>query len=438
MSEYNLYRSRRYFNSLDGIRALSILAVIWHHTEGGTGGRALARFGFLGVDMFFVLSGFLIVTLLLRERDREGDISLRGFYLRRGLRIWPVYYGLLAVLTFLYLLKLRSRAAPEFFADLPYLLTYTMNWVEAASIMAIAWSLAAEEQFYLVWPPIEKWLSRWAWVLLIGILVANQAVNFLMVDGRLAVWMSPWKVPMMCQATFTPICLGVVLAHALHSPRGFQTFERFLRAPWTPAAVLGILILNLWLAPTDIAGWPRLSIQVIMTILLGSCVIRDLHWLSPVLDNPVMRRIGIVSYGIYLYHLLGLHLTGIVLKRSGIAFPDAPFLMTLLVTWGMAEVSYRLYEQPFLRLKDALGRRLGKAGVARAEPALQAFITEPARAEGPLIEASVRARPHLDNARAAAAAYRRPSERRAWSPLRDARWSPRFDWSPRRRKRPVP
>jgi peptidoglycan/LPS O-acetylase OafA/YrhL len=385
--QYSYYRSRSYFNSLDGLRALSILAVVWHHTEGETGGLALARLGFLGVDMFFVLSGFLIVTLLLRERDRQGDISLRGFYLRRSLRIFPAYYGLLAVLTLIYTLKPNGRTPPGFFADLPYLLTYTINWVQSASIMAIAWSLAAEEQFYLVWPPIEKWLSRRAWAVLLGILAVNQAVNFLMVDGRLAAWLSPWRVPGMCQITFTPICLGVALAHALHSPRGFRTFERLLGASWAPAAVLGVLILDLGSAPPDLTGWPRLSIQVLMAILLGSCVIRDPHWLSPVLDNSVMRRIGVVSYGIYLYHLLGLHLAGIVLRWSGLAFPYADFLITMLVSWGMAELSYRFYEKPFLRLKDALGRRWARAGVTRTESAEGAPITEVSPGDRPPVKA---------------------------------------------------
>lgn len=372
--EYRLYRSRRHFHSLDGIRALSILAVVWHHTSADEAGLALSRFGFLGVDMFFVLSGFLIVTLLLRERDREGDISLRGFYLRRSLRIFPIYYGLLAVLGVVCLVKPDGKTAPGFFKDLPYLLTYTMNWVQASSMMGIAWSLAAEEQFYLIWPPVEKWLSRWAWAVLLGILAVNQAVNFLMVGGRLAALVAPWPVPPMAQATFTPICLGVALAHILHSPRGFGRFARWVSAPWMPAAMVGIILLDLWNAPADISGWPRLSVQLMMAIFLGSCVIRPSHWLSPLLDHPAMKRIGAVSYGIYLYHLIGMHLAGIVLGRTGVSFPGDTFVLTVLITWGMAEVSYRFYEQPFLRLKEALGRR--KARVVQAATAPEEPVAE--------------------------------------------------------------
>lgn len=366
--DYGLYRSRRYFHSLDGIRALSILAVIWHHAEPETADASIARLGFLGVDMFFVLSGFLIVTLLLRERERAGAISLRGFYLRRSLRIFPIYYGLLAVLTVAYTLKPGGKTAAGFFEDLPYLLTYTTNWVHTASIMGIAWSLAAEEQFYLLWPPIEKWLSRWAWAVLLVIVAINQAANFLLAGGQLEAWFGPGRVPPMSQITFTPICLGVALAHLLHSPRGFRIFSRLFPAPGAPGVLLAVLLLVLWYAPENLAGWPRPVIQLLMTLFLGSCVIREWHVLSPVLDNPAVRRIGAVSYGIYLYHLLGLHLAKMILDRGHVSFPHRDFFGCFLVTWGIAELSYRFYEQPFLRLKEAMSRRPSRQGAPGALP----------------------------------------------------------------------
>lgn len=89
---------QRTFGSLDGLRAISIIGVVWHHTGADTGLRGMTR-GFLGVDLFFVISGFLIVSLLLRERRRTGAISLRAFYARRLLRIFPLYYGVLGTLT---------------------------------------------------------------------------------------------------------------------------------------------------------------------------------------------------------------------------------------------------------------------------------------------------------------------------------------------------
>jgi peptidoglycan/LPS O-acetylase OafA/YrhL len=304
--------------------------------------------------MFFVLSGFLITTLLLRERDRRSDISLRAFYLRRSLRIFPVYYAVLAALTLFYSVRPGGNSAPGFFHDLPYLVTYTSNWIVPTSIMAIAWSLAVEEQFYLLWPPIEKWLSRWTGAILVGLL----AISVLTAAHLLDRWVPPgvaWVIGHVI--LFTPICLGVALAHLLHSPRGFRGVARFFSSPWAPAAVLGVLFIDLWYAPKDITGWPRLGIHVLMTAFLASCVIRDRHWLSPVLDNRLMRRVGVVSYGIYLYHMMGIHAAGAILRCGYISFTFDLFWIGFLITWCMAELSYRFFERPFLRLKEALSWR---------------------------------------------------------------------------------
>src|SRR5262245_53398656 len=105
-SGHDAYRSRRVFGSLDGLRGLSIAAVVWHHTQQEKQGLGAylpgARLGFLDVDLFFVLNSFLIMTPLLRERERSGTISLRDFYARRALRIFPLYYGVLLAFTLLY------------------------------------------------------------------------------------------------------------------------------------------------------------------------------------------------------------------------------------------------------------------------------------------------------------------------------------------------
>jgi peptidoglycan/LPS O-acetylase OafA/YrhL len=357
LDAYSQYRERRYFGSLDGLRALSILAVVWHHTQPEFTWLPAGRLGFLGVDMFFVLSGFLIVTLLLREQDRDGDISLRRFYLRRSLRIFPAYYGLLAILALVFWLKPGGSNGPRFFRDLPYLITYTANWIPPASFMALAWSLAMEEQFYLLWPPVEKWLGRRVWLVLILILAVNQAINFLEAGGQLRSWFGPVVADLSAiQITFTPICLGVLLAHVLHSPPGFRRVARTVAAPWAPVVVLGALVLVCNLVPGGLQGWPRLSIQFLMTVLLASCVVREDHRLRPVLKSPPLRRIGVISYGIYLYHQVALFIGLVVLTRTGLRFPLDLFWLCLLFSWLIAELSYRYYETPFLSLKEALSR----------------------------------------------------------------------------------
>src|SRR5262245_12093123 len=148
------------FGSLDGLRALSIVPVVWHHATPHPLDGALGR-GPLGVDLFFAISGFLITTLLLRERD-ERTIDLRSFYVRRTLRIFPLYYVVLGAFI-AHAIFFRAPGAPRdhFLASLPSYATYTSNWfvdnaVSHAVVFSFAWSLATEEQFYLGFP----WILR--------------------------------------------------------------------------------------------------------------------------------------------------------------------------------------------------------------------------------------------------------------------------------------
>lgn len=139
-ADYAAYRTRRTFGSLDGFRCMSILAVLWHHSRGDVEFGRMGLRGFLGVDMFFVLSGFLIVTLLLREHSRNGEISLKAFYARRTLRIMPLYYGLILGSTVLFLgFRPDGQTAQGLRESLPFLLTYTTNWVEIDIFLGITW-----------------------------------------------------------------------------------------------------------------------------------------------------------------------------------------------------------------------------------------------------------------------------------------------------------
>jgi peptidoglycan/LPS O-acetylase OafA/YrhL len=142
-----------------------------------------------------------------------------------------------------------------------------------------------------------------------------------------------------------------------------------------PLFLLVGLVLLCNVVPADISGWPRLSIHILMALLLASCVIRKEHWLTPILDRNPLRRIGVVSYGIYLYHLFGQHLGNALLSRMGVSFTGALFITSLLITWAGAELSFRLYESPFLRLKDRLSR-------SRAVPVEETGLIADGQGEG--------------------------------------------------------
>lgn len=347
------YLAIRTFPSLDGLRCLAVVAVVWHHTAPRTAMLPMTDRGFLGVDMFFVLSGFLIVTLLLRERDRHGRISLRDFYMRRTLRIFPLYYAIVLGLAALVLLRPQMTMAGSYLQDLPWLLTYTSNWAGVTGLMAIAWSLAAEEQFYLVWPAVERLFSRWLLPIWVVAVLVNQAFNFQLLDA----WLPPGKRHAdleILQATFTPILFGVALAHVLHHR---TTFDRL--APWlgrrsTPIVLLTVLLL-LANAPIETAGALRLAIHVVMVLLLGSLVVRS-DTLGGLLTLRPVVRIGLVSYGVYLLHMFVRHGAVAVLDRAPVRIPGDLFAIVLVGTWLAAELSFRLFETRFLALKKRFAR----------------------------------------------------------------------------------
>ncbi len=348
------YLGTRIFGSLDGVRGLCILAVIWHHATPRVPGLFFER-GFLGVDMFFVLSGFLIVTLLLRERDRTGTISLRKFYARRTLRIFPIYYLVLVTVLLSYLVtKPRSGSARDYYADLPFLLTYTSNWVHVqARNMGIMWSLATEEQFYLAWPVIEKCLRPfWVAVVLTCVLGLNQLVNFGVLDGFFTSFYGSEPHLPILDATFTPIALGVLLAHLLHGPKTFGLLLPLLGRR-VSCVILGALLLGLVaLWPGDVSGAGRLSIQLAMMLVLGSLVATEDHWARSFLNIPALAYLGTISYGIYLYHMWAIHPVRIGFEKLGWNMESfAYFFAALVASTIVAGLSYRFIERPLLKLK---------------------------------------------------------------------------------------
>ncbi len=351
---HHRYRHRRHFESLDGVRCLAIFGVLWHHggmSDGGLGDR-----GFLGVDLFFVLSGFLIVTLLLRERATHGSISLKKFYIRRTLRIFPPYYALLTGLAVLYLFAPGLNTASGFWTCLPFYLTYTSNWsIAQAANLGIMWSLATEEQFYLVWPAVEKYLrSRWLGVALIGVIVLNQLINFGLFDNFFAWLYGMDSVPPLwiLDTTFTPIAFGVVIAHLLHREETFGWLAAFLSNRYSPVLLLLSLLIALVYLPADLSGWPRLLIHFLMAIWLASLVIREDHYLHVCLAAKPIAFVGTISYGIYLYHMFVFYFIDKLGNRFGLHSLEVLFVLKVAATIAFAFLSYRWLEKPCLRLKQ--------------------------------------------------------------------------------------
>lgn len=356
--EYRDFLARRHFGSLDGIRCIAILVVLWHHSaiSSNISLGGISERGFLGVDLFFVLSGFLIVTLLLREKSRRGEIALGKFYMRRTLRIFPPYYALLALLVVVYLAIPNLNTAAGFFNCLPYYVTYTSNWslLQAANL-AIIWSLATEEQFYLVWPAVEKFLRPWAIAVVLGAVIGvNQLINFGLLDGlfaRIYETQGRPNLPIL-ECTFTPIALGVVAAHVLNNSRGYVLARQWLGGRYSPLALSVLIVILLICLPGDLSGWPRLAIHIAIALWLASLVVREDHIMRPILAAAPITFIGAVSYGMYLYHMWVFHAVGVGCRSLEIRSELAVFALNVAATIVVATASYRLLERPFLAMKD--------------------------------------------------------------------------------------
>lgn len=339
-------RSRPHYPSLDGLRCLAILPIVWHHATPRPLDGVLGR-GPLGVDLFFAVSGFLITSLLLHERRSAGRVDLRRFWARRSLRIFPLYYLVLGGFT-LHALLLRAPgpARDHFLENLPFYATYTSNWllhgaVDHPIVFAFAWSLAAEEQFYLVWPPVLRWLrGTIAPAFVMFVLVAlDQAAE----RGWLAGLLDEGIALRMMRSFATPIGLGALLAIASDSPRLSPIVRRMFGQRWSSAVALAALV------GAVVLPLPVLPTHVVMTALVGACALRRDHLLAPMLENRLVRHIGTVSYGIY---LLNVSVVSACRRLVGDDHTVLLFLVSTAASVLVATATYRWVERPFLALRD--------------------------------------------------------------------------------------
>jgi peptidoglycan/LPS O-acetylase OafA/YrhL len=351
---FQAYRATRYFGSLDGLRGMSILAVVWHHSLSGHGhdaGFRILERGYHGVGLFFAISGFLITTLLLRERDRHGRIDYPSFFKRRALRIFPLFYAVLALYCVVVPLVHGGTAREAaFFANLPYHLVYLSNWLPEAPF-GHAWSLACEEQFYLVWP--------WVMILFAGLrplvgVLALWAFKLLLFGGVLAGRFDPESFAV---AFFSKIpdsiLAGILAAFALHHPRGHAIARGLVAwpgAPFVAAAAVGAALWSPWHHEQYL--WLPLS----FALLVASVVIREDQAAASILKRGPLPWLGRVSYGVYLIHMLVL---AAIARAAGAALPAGSpgrFLAALLASTLLALLSFRYFEKPFLSMKERFSR----------------------------------------------------------------------------------
>ena len=343
---------------LDGIRGGAILVVILHNS--GRFPRLFAN-GWMGVDLFFVLSGFLITGILLDTKESES--YFKNFYARRCLRIWPLYYSLLLFMFVLVPLLRPSEAHIVFEKSSPWWAypLFLQNFLipistNAAGPLAITWSLAIEEQFYLVWAVVVRFCS-YAQVrrIAIAVICLSPALRFYLALHQVHLYTNVFS-------RLDGLMAGSLLALVVRSEKFLPS--RFVRLAWISlfiAAPLAFLTAGL-----D-ASWIVFSFTALASAaFVYLALFSTQRWLRLALTNRFLVYTGTISYGLYLLHKIPFDVAqSLHLERH----PLLTLPITIAGGYALAALSWNFLEKPFLRLKRFFGPR-----PSRLQPSDSEFV----------------------------------------------------------------
>lgn len=346
----NATRRFKYIPALDGLRGIAVLLVLGFH-----GNLPGFKGGWIGVDIFFVLSGFLITVLLLEERAITGGIALRSFYMRRVLRLVPaLLIAVIGVFPILILQKLlfnfSDATLSRTIKAVPYALTYTMNLYRSfatgvGGLLGHTWSLAMEEQFYLAWPLAVIWLGRRENIdrRVIKVGLVGAAISMILRVGAILADIRHGAVHDFPLTRADGLLLGCALA-------GLWVWKPiFLRHAGLPAAKVALLLIGACTILSDQSShWgltTGLTTAVVAAVVLTAHITYQHSTVTTLLEWKPLVEIGRRSYGLYLYHwpiFMGIGMAKIGLKTP-LAFASA---------FAAAWISYALVERRFLAMKD--------------------------------------------------------------------------------------
>lgn len=354
--------NRLHYPALDGLRGLAILLVVVYHNFGFIN---VFFFGWLGVDLFFVLSGFLITDILLKTLHQKD--YLKKFYMRRVLRIFPLYY-LCLILFLLIIPQLNIAFDIKYYTDNQvWLWTYLQNWLyifknpDQTNTLNHLWSLAVEEQFYLLWPLVILVIRKPKHLLLFISLLLVAVLGL-----RLWIWTNQVAdLAYFNLYTFTRIdgiCIGCMVALLLRINKGFLSRYTSLIVLFFAALNFAFFFINRrynfsfpYLA---LAGYTTFAMM--FGLLINEAVTGKTKLINFVFNNSLLKFFGKISYGFYIFHwpvyiLLGPYLFSRVSKfASGSSLQFTVSVIATLAAVGISWLSYQYYEKRFLKLKDKL------------------------------------------------------------------------------------
>lgn len=349
-----------YMLQLDSLRAIAVLVVIASHYAHEF--FLFFNWGFAAVFLFFVLSGFLISGILLRARHKDERnntpkiLSLKRFYLRRTIRIFPLYYAMVIF---------GIIMVPAIQDNWVWHVSYTLNFQMAlagkyfSGITGPFWSLGVEEQFYLVWPLIVLFTPlRWLPSVLFIVIFLGPLSRFVCVACNF----SPQAVSYLPTSCLDALGLGSLLAFSKH-PYGREKYGNFSFGVGAGIGALSFLIILLlhyiyaWAQPVvDILAPLSLSLIFAWIVLkcsegIGGVAGQALKW------QPLIY-LGKISYGLYALHILGFTVTKAVFETLSISSRGALSCASLVTTLVIASLSWHFFESPINNLKDKLSDRI--------------------------------------------------------------------------------
>jgi peptidoglycan/LPS O-acetylase OafA/YrhL len=349
-----------YFRNLNALRFIGASMVIVHHLEQFKGLYHHPHFfdvtithslGKVGVILFFVLSGFLITYLLLQEKKLNGNVKIKAFYLRRVFRIWPLYY-LIAISAFFVFPFVPFFQVPGMAPTLSYenflpQLLFTMlllpNFAALYGSIPGAnqlWSIGVEEQFYLFWPHLFRWKNKIIYLLVGGYLAFVYLLLPLLPGVRVVYWM----ITIVNKLNITNMAIGGLFAIIFFDKNEVLLkilYNKFVQAA---AIIASLALLPVGLTPLNYAIYPVILGIVILNLATNPNTIVNL-------ENRVTNYLGQISYGLYMYHSLMIIITLNILTAIGIYHPILAYSIGILLTVTVSDLSYRYFEQRFMRLK---------------------------------------------------------------------------------------
>ena len=346
---------------LDGLRALAIFWVLNFHSGGVFGEIFSKRGGWAGVDAFFVISGFLITGILLKEQSKTETISLKNFYARRALRLMPAYVLFIAITCLINPMHCNHLLPAAGIAAI-YMCDYdlAMGWGNVlGSGMEVAWSLSVEEKFYLIWPTVMKFLRKQlGWVGVASILGCFAWRAYLVTKG--VFWM---RISAAFDCKIDALMIGCLAAVALHNPKSRAWLQKYCTNFMLPIGLLAFVVYFLrgmghpFGATTikdQILYWDvRLPIFTFsFAALMVSLCLQPQSLVARFFSLPPLVWLGRVSYSLYLWHMLAF----VWVMNNAFQQGKSERFDVELLEYGLAiafaAISYYFIESPFLKIKD--------------------------------------------------------------------------------------